>query len=299
MNSVIAVADEFTTLRRRLFPHFQRNGNGSFGGITVTVAGFELQLELVGRSFPILNPELFILFHGPVAVLVQRGGEKNIARLLPFTTQRSREDGIARGPLGHLKRSSVFLAVDGDSVALAGLMAENGILVTLSESVRAAFARHRARRNDERIVRLGDEVEALNDKIAALITILIGLVIDRGNHHLVETLGHHIRCFQRELARGTVTFNQYAGDQLTVPIEVDQRLFGYMIIRLSRSPSLAVIKRAEVDGHAISELATQIDDDSFTVSAVTGHAYFLIMCASIDSKAVVVHLFIRIILTIT
>ena len=195
---------------RRLVHHFQRHMDRSAGNVAVGVFGLEDQLELVGFLSITGNTELFVLFHGPVAVLVQRGGEELLAvnRLTVFARllQRTGQDGFAGRTFAEFQLYRLLVSIhqnrDGSGGTVltervfihhAGKVELNmTVRIGVGKTVRTGRSRHRAFADDEGVVALGDEIDALDGEVAMLVPVLVSSVVYGGDDHLVETAQHDI-----------------------------------------------------------------------------------------------------------
>ena len=279
---------------RRMVHHFQRHFHRGAGNITVGVFGLEDKLELVGR-LPLFtgNTELFVLFHGPAAVLIQRGGEELLA-----VRQRAGQDGFAGSAFAERQRHIRLLAIHqnrddaGSAVCTEGAFIHHAgeveagmdVRIGVGETVRTGLSRHLAFIDDDGVVALGDEVDALNGEVTVFIRELGCTVIHGGDDHLVKTAQHNIRRIEGELAVRRIAFHHGAAHDLAVTVEGDQRLFGHMVpLRRACRPRFAVVERAEVDGHAVGQLTAKVEHHGFTSFTILGNIDF--PCLSITRTA--------------
>ena len=66
------------------------------------------------------------------------------------------------------------------------------VRIGVGETVRTGRSRHLAFADDEGVVALGDEVDALDGEVAMLVHVLGSSVVYGGDDHLVETAQHDI-----------------------------------------------------------------------------------------------------------
>ena len=156
------------------------------------------------------------------------------------------------------------------------------VRIGVGKAVRTGLCRHRAFADDDGVVALGDEVDALNGKVAVFILELRRSVVHGGDDHLVEAAEHHIRRIEGERTGGRLALHQRAAHNLAVTVEGDQRLFGHMVpLRRALRPGFAVVEGAEVDGHAVGQLTAEVEHHGFTLVGIAvlvlDDADFLIM----------------------
>ena len=197
---IVSVADGPISIVHSLYLHLQRYLYCNVARITVGIFRLEGELELI-RAFSSFtgDSELFVLFHGPVAVLVQRGSEKLITAL-----DRPCQDGFAGSAFTELHIYRALFTIDQDSDGTGGAIftqviyhaaeveLDIGVLIVIGKSVCTGLCRHLAFIDDDGIVALGDEIDALDGKVAVLVPVLVSSVVYGGDDHLVETAQYDI-----------------------------------------------------------------------------------------------------------
>ena len=99
------------------------------------------------------------------------------------------------------------------------------VFIVVGKAVCSRLSRHSAVADDDGIVALGDEVNALNGEITLFIRILIRTVIHGRDDYLVKAFQNDITAVEREIATVGSLHNSGVHQSVTL-IEGNKRLFG-------------------------------------------------------------------------